>query len=445
MSQSIIGTPQAAAATSITLPTHAVGDIIVICAFRDGSTTVPTKPTASGTVPAWVDIDAPTGANTCSMRTAYFVATATNHTSGTWTNATGMAAIVIRGQASSPIGGHAQAGGTANGSATAPAVTLTNNKGGSIILEFYGHRTVTAWSAAPTGYTRQASVATEVCLNTKDSTTADGSIAQSATTTNSGYRAQTIEILAAPTQTGVAQLSLASGSTPATRTLHSIKVRARVSSGGGTIRAALYEGSTNRSGDLESSALTGTLANYTLSIPDANAANITDYSNLEIRLWGYAADGLATTFEVDQVWLEIPAASGGTTSVSKDLSVSYNVKVQIAKSLSPSYNVIKQIQKSLSPSYNVKQQIAKSVSPNYNVIQRISKNLSVSYSVLAYPVNLVLPAITGTPTTGSTLTVDHGTWQNSPTSYAVQWQKETGVGTGVYEDIVGETGDTLAL
>lgn len=112
-----------------------------------------------------------------------------------------------------------------------------------------------------------------------------------------------------PTSTSVARISLAPGSVPVTRTQHSIKVRARVTGGTGTIWAALYEGATNRSGDLESSALTGSLANYTLPIADADAEDITDYSDLEIRFWGYSAVGAAATFEVDQIWLEIPEAS----------------------------------------------------------------------------------------------------------------------------------------
>ena len=116
--------------------------------------------------------------------------------------------------------------------------------------------------------------------------------------------------LVTPKQTGVAQISLAAGGTPVARTGHALKVRARVTAGPGTstIRAALYEGGTNRSGDLESTGLTTSLAEYTLAIPDASAANITSYANLEIRLWGYNADGTARTFEVDQVWLEVPAA-----------------------------------------------------------------------------------------------------------------------------------------
>jgi hypothetical protein len=103
------------AGATVTIPAHTAGDLIVIAAYRDGSTAVPTKPTASGTVPAWVDITAAAGANTNSLRTACFVATASNHTSGTWTNATGMAAIVFRGQkvgtGIASIGGKAQTDG----------------------------------------------------------------------------------------------------------------------------------------------------------------------------------------------------------------------------------------------------------------------------------------------------------------------------------------------
>jgi hypothetical protein len=124
------------------------------------------------------------------------------------------------------------------------------------------------------------------------------------------WRAQTIVVHPAPppTQTAVAEVSLASVSEPTTRTSHSIKVRARTTAGAGTLKAALYEGATNRSGDLESSALTTSLADYTLAIPDASAANIIDYSNLSVRFWGYAAGGGSIVFEVDQVYVEVPSA-----------------------------------------------------------------------------------------------------------------------------------------
>ena len=198
---SVKGTANANAGNTVTIPTHAVGDVIIIFAFRDGSTTQPSKPAASGTVPAWSDILSGNGANTCSERSAYFVATATNHTSGTWTNATGMIAVVIQNPKSGTfIGGTAKVGGTSSTIARAPAITQQQTTGKSLILEFYGHRTVTAWSAAPSGYTRQASVSTEVALNTKDSSTTDGQIDQGVTTSgSSGYRGQTIEILGTET------------------------------------------------------------------------------------------------------------------------------------------------------------------------------------------------------------------------------------------------------
>lgn len=39
------------------------------------------------------------------------------------------------------------------------------------------------------------------------------------------------------------------------------------------------------------------------------------------------------------------------------------------------------------------------------------------------PINSVLPAITGTPTEGETLTCSTGTWSNTPDAYAYQWNR----------------------
>jgi hypothetical protein len=123
------------------------------------------------------------------------------------------------------------------------------------------------------------------------------------------------------------RISLSAGETPSTRTAHSIKVRARVTGGSGVLYVALYEGSTNRSGDLTSDALTGTLAEYTIAIADADAANITDYSNLELRFWGVAASGDTSTFEVDQIWLEIPLASVGAQTYYGTSASAYSLAI----------------------------------------------------------------------------------------------------------------------
>lgn len=115
-------------------------------------------------------------------------------------------------------------------------------------------------------------------------------------------------------QTAVAEISLASHGAPTTRTNHSIKIRARTTSGStGVIKAALYEGAVNKSGDLTSGVLSNSLADYTLAISDAAADSITDYSNLSIKIWGYDANGGALVFEIARLYLELPVASSGTT------------------------------------------------------------------------------------------------------------------------------------
>jgi hypothetical protein len=50
------------------------------------------------------------------------------------------------------------------------------------------------------------------------------------------------------------------------------------------------------------------------------------------------------------------------------------------------------------------------------------------------PVNQGAPAITGTPRRGTILAASVGTWLNSPSSYAIQWQRAS---NGVWTDIAG--------
>jgi hypothetical protein len=188
-----------AAATSIAIPTHVAGDLIVIWAYRDGSTTPPTVPTATGTVPAFTTIDGPTGANLNSARCAWAVAAGTTDTSGTWTNATGLSVEVWRGASSIPIGGHAQSGGSvASGANIAiPAITPQDPGGNSVYLSFAGWQTVTAWNAAPAGYTQRSQVATECEALTKNTTTSDGTFNVTGTASGTGgTRTEQLEILA---------------------------------------------------------------------------------------------------------------------------------------------------------------------------------------------------------------------------------------------------------
>lgn len=62
---------------------------------------------------------------------------------------------------------------------------------------------------------------------------------------------------------------------------------------------------------------------------------------------------------------------------------------------------------------------------------------------IAVPIaNTIAPSISGSAVVGRTLTCHRGTWVGGPTAYTFQWQRETGVGTGSYTDIGGETDDT---
>jgi uncharacterized protein YjbI with pentapeptide repeats len=135
-----------------------------------------------------------------------------------------------------------------------------------------------------------------------------------------------------PTATSVGRISLAAGTNPASRTLHAIKVRARKTGGTGTVTlsAALYEGATNRSGDLTTPALTTDFVEYALTIPDANAANITSYADLEIRFWGDSPTSDTTGVEIAELALEVPSATfagtvASTSSVTGALAVRANL------------------------------------------------------------------------------------------------------------------------
>lgn len=99
--------------------------------------------------------------------------------------------------------------------------------------------------------------------------------------------------------------------TPATRTLHKIVVRARKlnSAHTATVRAQLFESATARSTVLETTNLTTSFVDYTLSVADSDAAAISNYNNLRLDLTGYSSTGDAAQVQIADAWLEIPAPS----------------------------------------------------------------------------------------------------------------------------------------
>lgn len=146
-----------AAATSVTIPAHQAGDMIVVMAR---GTVAPTVPTAGGTVPTWVTQQ--TGAaNSLGLVTATAVANNTNHTTGTWTNATHMIVLVIRPTSS---GGVLSAGASTVGSAANTltlvfaALTLQTADGSSMVVRVGARAAAssgTEMATPPSGYTNQ--------------------------------------------------------------------------------------------------------------------------------------------------------------------------------------------------------------------------------------------------------------------------------------------------
>ncbi len=145
----------AAGTTSVTMPTHAIGDLMIFFAYRDGSTTNPTIGTGSPTT--WTSITNTTDGTSCSVSAGWKIAAATNETSGTWTNASRCIVLVYRGQLSSgtPIGTFQPTSGTTSTiTYTTDALTNSNVIGSSWFCAFAGMSTVdTALETPPTGMT----------------------------------------------------------------------------------------------------------------------------------------------------------------------------------------------------------------------------------------------------------------------------------------------------
>ncbi len=193
MAISYIGS--ATGTTSATIPTHQVGDLIVIAAYRDGNTTAPTLPGSVG----WRSPSTATGSgSTNSMRVAFKLAATTSETTGTFTNATSVAVAVYRGAAK--VGGIAFASGSST-TVSYPAISaMIRTDNTSWIVGAAGHRSVdTNLQNAPTGMTfRNGAVdaTDEIAIHDTAGTVSSWSNQNvSVSGTSSGWMGVTIELV----------------------------------------------------------------------------------------------------------------------------------------------------------------------------------------------------------------------------------------------------------
>jgi hypothetical protein len=185
------------AANSITsaanMPPHVAGDLLVAFAFRATNTSPPTKPSSSSTIPAWTTLMNPAG-NSCSGLLVYAIASRSDHISGAFSGTNSLIVASLGNVGATPIGANDFA--SANGTPTAPSVTMTNTDGTSALLHFLaanGTFKPDSWGAAPSGYTKQVTQDWTV-LDTKNDTTSDGSMSNSQSGGGSGYFGVTLEV-----------------------------------------------------------------------------------------------------------------------------------------------------------------------------------------------------------------------------------------------------------
>lgn len=141
--------------TTVTIPAHEVGDLIVVYAFNSTSTTWPTPPAQSSTVPFWQTYSA-TGNSSTGQRLCWAVATSASHTSGTWTSATSMMAVVISGHYAVrpvvPTNGMDRGYDSVSGTFTTPSNFFRREFGSdSKVLMFFAQVNATAWGATGSG------------------------------------------------------------------------------------------------------------------------------------------------------------------------------------------------------------------------------------------------------------------------------------------------------
>lgn len=184
--------------TSITIPSHDTGNLIVIWAMGSTANTIPTAPSASGTVPTWTTINSLSDAK--SILIAYAVASGSSTTSGTWADTYDMFCAVLTGQGNSPIGGSAVDSQSLVTNPLAPSITLSSTDGTSQILHTYQCNSNPTFSASPpSGYTTRLTMSETGHFGrmiSKDSTTSDGSVRFTASTARN-YSVSSLEIKAA--------------------------------------------------------------------------------------------------------------------------------------------------------------------------------------------------------------------------------------------------------
>lgn len=146
-------------AATITIPAgHQAGDLIIIWAFRDGSTTNPTIP--AGWTNLTNTLDTTLGSASCGWK----LAGSSAETSGTWTNASHLCVVVFREvDPVNPLGAIATSNGVST-TVTYAARTLKDTSSLSWVIAFASHTsTDTNLQTPPTNMSNIINLADATC------------------------------------------------------------------------------------------------------------------------------------------------------------------------------------------------------------------------------------------------------------------------------------------
>jgi hypothetical protein len=200
MAISFIG-QASSATTTVTLPSHQAGDLILIAAFRENAT--------PASIPSSYTSILSSSANTMGIAVGWRLAAGSSETSGTWTNATLLMCHVYCGvNPIIPIGGNVATGGSST-TLTYGGITMTVSDGTSWVVGFGAHRsTNTSILTAPSGMTNTSRAKQSANENSDGAgfDTNGGVSSWSSQTaavggTTSGWRTGVIELIAGPVRT----------------------------------------------------------------------------------------------------------------------------------------------------------------------------------------------------------------------------------------------------
>lgn len=156
---SFVCASSAAATSTAACAGEQAGDLLLVTAFVNNSSTAPTLATGFTSINTSVN-SAGAGSTRTALNSGWNTAATSSSDSGSWTGATQVIMQVYRGQSASPIGNNATQGGSNSGTlVTYGADTLTVTDGSSWFAAFAVRNTAQAlMSTAPSSMTNRQSV-----------------------------------------------------------------------------------------------------------------------------------------------------------------------------------------------------------------------------------------------------------------------------------------------